>query len=45
MAYKNSKDYVVFTDKGLILFDRDTLSLYYKSTEMYIVFFYQIVNK
>ena len=30
MAYKNSKDYVVFTDKRLILFDRDTLSLYYK---------------
>ena len=30
MAYKNSKDYVVFTDKRLILFDRDALSLYYK---------------
>lgn len=30
MAYKNAKDYVVFTDKRLILFDRDTLSLYYK---------------
>ena len=30
MAYKNSKDYVVFTDKRLILFDRDTLALYYK---------------
>lgn len=30
MAYKNAKDYVVFTNKRLILFDRDTLSLYYK---------------
>ena len=30
MAYKNSKDYVVFTDKRLILFDRDALALYYK---------------
>ena len=30
MAYKNSKDYAVFTDKRLILFDRDTLALYYK---------------
>ena len=29
-AYKNSKDYAVFTDKKLILFDRDALSLYYK---------------
>jgi len=30
MAYKNSKDYAVFTDKRLILFDRDTLAVYYK---------------
>lgn len=30
MAYKNSKDYAVFTDKKLILFDRDTLAVYYK---------------
>ena len=30
MAYKNSKDYVLFTDKRLILFDRDTLAVYYK---------------
>jgi len=30
MAYKNSKDYIVFTDKRLILFDRDALALYYK---------------
>ena len=30
MCYKNSKDYVVFTDKKMILFDRDTLAIYYK---------------
>lgn len=30
MGYKNSKDYVVFTDKKMILFDRDTLAVYYK---------------
>ena len=30
MAYKNSKDFVLFTDKRLILFDRDALALYYK---------------
>lgn len=30
LAYKNSKDYAVFTDKRLILFDRDTLAVYYK---------------
>lgn len=30
MAYKNSKDYVVFTDKRLILFDRDPMAAYYK---------------
>lgn len=29
-AYKNSKDYMVFTDKRMILFDRDTLAIYYK---------------
>ena len=29
-AYKNSKDYVVFTDKKMILFDRDSLAIYYK---------------
>ena len=27
MGYKNSKDYVVFTDKKMILFDRDTLAI------------------
>jgi len=30
MAYKNSKDYCVFTDKRLILFDRDPMAAYYK---------------
>ncbi len=30
MAYKNSKDYVVFTSKRLILFDRDPMAAYYK---------------
>ena len=30
IGYKNSKDYVVFTDRKMILFDRDTLALYYK---------------
>ena len=30
LAYKNLKDYIVFTDKKIILFDRDTLAIYYK---------------
>lgn len=30
LSYKNSKDYAVFTDKKLVLFDRDTLAVYYK---------------
>lgn len=30
MAYKNSKDYAVFTNKKMILFDRDTFAMYYK---------------
>jgi len=29
-AYKNSKDYIAFTDKRLILFDRDPMAMYYK---------------
>ena len=29
-AYKNNKDYAVFTDRKLILFDRDPLAIYYK---------------
>lgn len=34
MAYKNNKDYIVFTDKRLILFDRDATGLYYKKIHM-----------
>lgn len=34
IAYKNSKDYVVFTDKKMILFDRDPLALYYKKVHV-----------
>ncbi len=30
IGYKNLKDYAVFTDKKMILFDRDTLAMYYK---------------
>lgn len=30
MAYKNSKDYILFTDKKLVLFDRDLMAIYYK---------------
>lgn len=30
MAYKNSKDHAVFTNKKIVLFDRDTLAVYYK---------------
>ena len=35
MGYKNSKDYAVFTDKKMILFDRDTLAVYYKKIHMF----------
>ena len=34
LGYKNLKDYVVFTNKKMILFDRDTLALYYKKIHM-----------
>lgn len=34
LAYKNSKDYVLFTNKKLILFDRDPLAIYYKKVHM-----------
>lgn len=34
IAYKNSKDYVVFTDKKMILFDRDPLAIYYKKVHI-----------
>ena len=30
MGYKNNKDYIVFTNKKLVLFDRDTMAIYYK---------------
>ena len=30
ISYKNSKDYAVFTNRKIILFDRDTLAMYYK---------------
>lgn len=30
LAYKNSKDYVVFTNRRMILFDRDPMAMYYK---------------
>ena len=30
ISYKNSKDYAVFTNKKIILFDRDALAMYYK---------------
>lgn len=34
-SYKNSKDYVVFTDKRMILFDRDALGVAYKKIHMF----------
>ena len=34
-SYKNSKDYAVFTDKKMILFDRDTLAVYYKKIHIF----------
>ena len=33
-AYKNNKDYCVFTDKRIILFDRDSMAVYYKKIHM-----------
>lgn len=30
LAYKNSRDYAIFTGERMILFDRDALGLYYK---------------
>lgn len=30
LAYKNSKDFVIFTNRRMLLFDRDTLAVYYK---------------
>ncbi len=34
LAYKNSKDYAVFTDKRMLLFDRDPLAVYYKKVHV-----------
>ena len=34
-SYKNSKDYVVFTNKKMILFDRDTMAIYYKKIHIF----------
>ena len=34
-AYKNSKDYAVFTNRKMILFDRDTLAVYYKKIHIF----------
>ena len=34
LSYKNNKDYAVFTNKRIILFDRDTLAVYYKKIHM-----------
>ena len=30
LGYKNSKDYIMFTDKRMYLFDRDVAGIYYK---------------
>ena len=40
LAYKNSKDFVVFTDKRIILFDRDPMAALYK--KIHIIPFYSI---
>lgn len=34
LAYKNSKDFVLFTDKKMLLFDRDVLGLHYKKVHV-----------
>lgn len=40
LGYKNSKDYMLFTDKRIILFDRDPVAAYYK--KIHIVPYYSI---
>ncbi len=35
VGYKNNKDYAVFTNKKMILFDRDVLAVYYKKIHMF----------
>jgi hypothetical protein len=34
LAYKNNKDYCIFTNKRLILFDRDPVGVYYKKVHI-----------
>ncbi len=34
LAYKNSKDFVLFTDKKMLLFDRDVLGVHYKKVHV-----------
>ncbi len=34
LAYKNSKDYMVFTNTKMVLFDRDTMAIYYKKVHI-----------
>lgn len=35
MGYKNSRDYALFTDKRMILFDRDVLGVHYKKIHIF----------
>lgn len=35
LAYKNNRDYIIFTDKRMLLFDRDTLGVYYKKIHIF----------
>ncbi len=35
LSYKNSKDYAVFTNKRMILFDRDPMAMYYKKIHIF----------
>lgn len=34
LAYKNSKDFALFTDKKMLLFDRDVLGMHYKKVHV-----------
>lgn len=35
LAYKNNRDYIIFTDKRMLLFDRDVLGVYYKKIHIF----------
>ena len=35
LAYKNDKDYALFTDKSMVLFDRDPVGLRYKKIHIF----------